>query len=73
MSEFKKEEWVEILKTTDSFDANLLKSKLSEQGIETVAFDHQDSMMTMLNSSKLMVTLYVHKNDFEKAKTIING
>lgn len=72
MNEFNKEDWVEILQTTDKFDANLLKSKLTEKGINAVAFDHQDSMMTMLNASKLMVTLYVHKDDEEKAKSIIN-
>ena len=73
MTDFNKEDWVEILNTTDSFDANLIKSKLNEQGIATVAFDHQDSMMTMLNASKLLVTLYVHKNDVEKAQQIIKA
>lgn len=72
MNEFNKEDWVEVLQTTDKFDANLLKSKLTEQGVKAFAFDHQDSMMTMLNASKLMVTIFVHKDDEKKAKSIIN-
>lgn len=73
MKDFNSDDWVQVLQTTDSFDAHLLRSKLNEAGIETVAFDHQDSMMTMLNSSKLMVTLYVHKDKEAAANAIINA
>jgi hypothetical protein len=71
MEELIKKGWVIIFKSIDSIDVNLKKSKLIASGVEAITFDHQDSMMTSLNDTNFMVSLFVHKNDEEKAKGII--
>ena len=73
MEELLKKGWVQILKSTDGTDMNILKLKLADSGVEAVTFDHQDSMLTSLNDTNYMVSLYVHENDVEKAKKIIEN
>lgn len=73
MSGLNKEGWVMILNSTDSTDVNILKLKLASMGIEAITFNHQDSMLTSLNDSNYAVSLYVHENDVEKAKEIIEN
>ena len=73
MEGFNKEEWVMIAKSTDGTDVKILKLKLADSGIEAVTFDHQDSMLTSLNDTNYSVTLYVHQNDVEKAKALLEN
>ena len=58
MSEYK--DWVAVYKSTDKFDVELIQGHLKEAGIESVVFDHQDSMMKMLNDTNYSVSLFVH-------------
>lgn len=71
MEDLIKNGWVNIFQSTDSFDAKLVQSKLENQGIEVVIFNHQDSMMTSLNSSQYGVSLFVKEKDVLKAKDLI--
>lgn len=73
MEELIKKGWTQILKSTDGSDLNILKLKLADSGIEAVVFDHQDSMLKSLNDTNYMVSLFVHENDVEKAKQIIEN
>lgn len=73
MEELIKKGWTLILKSTDGSDLNILKLKLADSGIEAVVFDHQDSMLKSLNDTNYMVSLFVHENDVEKAKQIIEN
>ena len=73
MTDLEKNGWVSIFKSNDSVDVDLKKSKLAAAGIEANVFDHQDSMLTSLNSTKLSVSLYVHKDDEAKAQDIIQN
>jgi hypothetical protein len=73
MEKLEKDGWVSIFKSADSIDVNLKKSKLEAAGINSVTFDHQDSMLTSLNDTKLMVSLFVHKNDVDKAREVIEN
>lgn len=71
MNVLNKDGWVSILTSNHELDINLKKSKLESQGIEAIVFNHQDSMLKSLNDTDFMVSLYVHENDIEKAKQII--
>tara|TARA_R110002050_G_scaffold200591_1_gene335510 strand:+ start:55237 stop:55455 length:219 start_codon:yes stop_codon:yes gene_type:complete len=71
MEELLKKGWVLIFKSVDGTDAKIKKSKLSAAGIEVIAFDHQDSMMTSLNDTNFMVSLFVHQKDEASAKEIL--
>ena len=73
MAGLNKEGWVPVYTTTDSLDVQLLHAKLSEMGIESVAFDHQDTMLTSLNDTNYSVSLYVHEKDADKVKEIIEN
>ena len=73
MSEFDKNDWVSIFKSMDNIDVKLKRSKLEAAGIESNIFNHQDSMLTSLNSTDFSVSLYVHQNDEQKAKEIIEN
>jgi len=73
MSELQKEGWITIFKSNDSLDVSLKKSKLESIGIAAVIFDHQDSMLTALNETKLRVSLLVHENDKETAEKAISN
>jgi hypothetical protein len=66
-----KDNWVSILTSSKELDINLKKSKLESQGIEAIIFNHQDSMLKSLNDTDFMVSLYVHENDVENAKKVI--
>lgn len=73
MEELIKKGWVMIIKSTNGSDMNILKLKLADSGVEAITFDHQDSMLKSLNDTNYMVSLYVHENDVEKAKQIIEN
>lgn len=73
MEGLSKEGWVSVYKSTDGTDVNLLKGKLQSMGIDAVTFNHQDSMLTSLNDTNYSVSLYVHENDVEKVKEIIEN
>lgn len=71
MNTLNKDGWVSILTSNTELDVSLKKSKLESQGIEAIVFNHQDSMLKSLNDTDFMVSLYVHENDVDKAKRII--
>lgn len=71
MNGLDKDGWVSIITSTKELDINLKKSKLESNGIEAIIFNHQDSMLKSLNDTDFMVSLYVHENDIENAKKII--
>lgn len=73
MKEFKKEGWVNIFKSMDGLDVGIKKSKLESVGIEAITFNHQDSMLTSLNDTDFMVSLYVHENDLPRASEVIQN
>lgn len=73
MSGLNKEGWVNIFKSTDRIDVSLKKSKLANAGVDAITFNHQDSMLASLNTTDFSVSLYVHENDIEKAKKIIEN
>lgn len=66
-----KEGWKEIYRSGDRFDVKVMEARLKEQGIESVVFNHQDSMYKSLNDTNYGVALYVKNEDVEKAKKII--
>lgn len=63
-----KQDWEIAYKSADKFDIELKQAKLKELGIESLIFDHQDSMYKMLNDTNYGIALYVHKKDISKAK-----
>tara|TARA_B100000780_G_C21119407_1_gene453296 strand:+ start:763 stop:987 length:225 start_codon:yes stop_codon:yes gene_type:complete len=69
MSEFN--DWVVVYTSTDKFDVELIQGHLKEAGIESVVYDHQDSMMKMLNNSNYSVGLFVHPENETVAKEYI--
>ena len=73
MTGLDKKDWVSIFQSMDGIDVNLKRSKLESAGIESNTFNHQDSMLKSLNDTDFMVSLYVHVNDEEKAKEIIQN
>ena len=73
MEGLNKEGWVSVYKSTDGMDVNLLHGKLESMGIDAIIFNHQDSMLTSLNDTNYSVSLYVHENDVEKVKEIIQS
>lgn len=73
MTDLDKNGWVSIFKSTDGVDVDLKRSKLESAGIESHTFNHQDSMLTSLNSTNFSVSLYVHKDDVAKATEIIKN
>ncbi len=73
MNELLDKGWVVIFMSTDGIDVNLKKSKLAANGIEAVTFNHQDTMLKSLNDTNFMVSLFVHGNDLEKSKEIIEN
>ncbi len=68
-----KEGWVMVYNSIDGTDINILASKLNDMGIEAVAFNHQDSMLTSLNDTNYTMSLYVHESDVAKAKEVIEN
>lgn len=66
-------DWVSIFESNDSVDVNLKRSKLEAAGIESNTFNHQDSMLKSLNDNDLKVSLFVHVNDEEHARQIIEN
>ncbi len=73
MTDLDKNDWVSIFKSMDKVDVDLKRSKLEAAGIESNTFNHQDSMLTSLNSTDYFVSLYVHINDEVKAIDIIQN
>ena len=68
-----KEDWEVIYKSSDKFDIELKQARLKEIDIESLIFDHLDSMIKNLNDTNYGVGLYVHKNDVERAKAHIEN
>lgn len=62
--------WVEVYRSTDQFNVNVLHARLGELGIESVIFNHQDSAWKMLNDN-LAVSLLVHPEQAESALEIV--
>ena len=62
--------WVEVYRSTDQFNVNVLHARLAEMGIESVVFNHQDSFWKMLNDN-LAVSLLVHPEQAEAANKCI--
>ncbi|MAX79651.1 MAG: hypothetical protein CL843_05690 [Crocinitomicaceae bacterium] len=64
--------WKLVYASSDSFEVKVIEAKLKESNIECVFFNHQDSEFPNLNTSKLEAGIYVHEDDFENAKSIID-
>lgn len=68
-----KQDWEIVYKSSDLFDMELIQARLKEINIESIIFNHQDSMIKMLNDTNYGVGLYVHKDNVERAKELIDN
>jgi len=65
------QDWVIVYKSGDRFDIELIQARLKEMGVESVIFDHQDSMVKPLNDTNYAVSLHVHPDHEAKAREYI--
>lgn len=63
--------WVIIYSSYNSNELEILRSFLIDNDIESIILNKQDSMYVNLNTVS-PVELYVHKNNFIKAKYLID-
>ncbi|MFQ5335562.1 MAG: DUF2007 domain-containing protein [Flavobacteriales bacterium] len=62
--------WVEVFQSVEPHRAELARSILSENGIDSVIYNKQDSMYCMLNPL-IPVKLMVSQSDVVQAKHVI--
>ena len=62
------EDWISIFSTNKSFEAELMRGKLENAGIETVLMNKQDSSYLFGE-----IDIYVHKEESQQALNIINS
>ena len=66
-------DFTEIMSFSNDFEAEIVKAKLSEAGIESVIFrDTIGELYPSLNNS-LGIKLFVHQNDAAKAKELLDS
>lgn len=58
---------VKILRSNQSFEVDLLRAKLQENGIESYVVNKQDSAYVMLGE----IELFVDASNLEKAKSLL--
>jgi len=63
-------DWIPVFQSTDAFQVDVLKALLTENGIDCVIYNQQDSMYISVNSMKV-VQLMVRADDGLKAKHLI--
>lgn len=59
---------VKLISSHKSFEIEVLKARLQEQGIESYIMNKQDSAYVVIGE----VELYVNEADLEKARAILN-
>lgn len=60
-------DWIRLYKASDQFQANILQGMLKENGIESVVINQKDSSYLSFGDC----SLYVHKDNYEKACKLI--
>lgn len=69
-----KKDWKLVFRAEDEFEAEVIKAKLQEKGLEAMLFNRSDSMFTVLDDSQYSAGVLVHPDDEQKALEIIaNG
>lgn len=66
-----KENWKLVFKAEDEFEAEVVKAKLQENGIEAMLFNRSDSMFTTLDDTQYSAGVLVHPDDETKALNLI--
>lgn len=69
-----KENWKLVFKAEDEFEAEVVKAKLQEKGIEAMLFNRSDSMFNVLDDTQFSAGVLVRPDDEQKALEVIaNG
>lgn len=68
-----KKNWKTVFKAEDEFEAEVIKAKLAEAGIEAILFNRSDSMFTVLDDTRYSAGVLVHPENEQKSLEIINN